>query len=111
MLQLGNEKHNNIDDAENKNAILTISVVSENGDATKTVSRTLIKPVVVTISPIGPSAGDPPSALSGSDSGQESAATGFRNRQLSGPLRPDRPWRGHFAGQRSSPAYGAFRGG
>jgi len=44
-------ENNNIDDAENKNAFLTISVVSENGDATKTVSRTLIKPVAISIAP------------------------------------------------------------
>lgn len=47
---------NNIDDTENKNAILTINVVSDNGDVTKIVPRTLIKPVAVSIAPSSPSA-------------------------------------------------------
>lgn len=48
---------NNIDDTDNQNANLTINVVSDNGDVTKIVSRTLIKPVAVSIAPSSPAAG------------------------------------------------------
>ena len=49
---------NDISGDENLPGTLTIKVTSDNGDATTTVTRTLIRPVAVSISPAAPEAGD-----------------------------------------------------
>ena len=48
---------NNITGTEDKPGILTITVTSENGDVEASITRTLIRPVAVSISPSAPAAG------------------------------------------------------